>query len=409
MPIPVVTANMSLTEPGVGVTLSPSWALLMNANMATIDQHNHTTGMGVLVPVAGLNINADLPLNSHSLTLLNSAVFAGAVSGTPAVLSLYSNGTDLFYKDINGNAIRLTQAGGPASGTGNIQGLPSTPTGDAGILWVNAQSTFQLLKDSGAVGANLDAGTLIVRYPGSYPTPSGNYIALQAPTALATGYALTMSATLPATAAALLLTSASGVQSYLSKGSANTVLRVNGAGTALEYSTIDTANITDSAVTSAKIADGAVTASKLSLSFNTVQVSFSTTTITATTGDVSSAVTGASTSLTASGTKPIVVSMAPPGGTGTANALKMVLSNNGLNLASGLLTITAGGVDYTYEFQAPAGSGDETMWPLPTYLLIPSPAAGSFSVSMSITLKGAAGGTGSMSITAGTLQVSEFI
>jgi hypothetical protein len=70
-----------------------------------------------------------------------------------------------------------------------------------------------------------------------------------------------MSATLPATAAALLLTSASGVQSYLSKGSANTVLRVNGAGTALEYSTIDTANITDSAVTSAKIADGAVTAS----------------------------------------------------------------------------------------------------------------------------------------------------
>jgi hypothetical protein len=78
-------------------------------------------------------------------------VFAGAVSGTPSVLSLYSNGTDLFYKDVNGNAIRLTEAGGPTSGTGNIQGLPSNPTGDAGILWVNAQSTFQLLKDSGTL------------------------------------------------------------------------------------------------------------------------------------------------------------------------------------------------------------------------------------------------------------------
>lgn len=198
MPSPVITPNMSLTEPAIGSTLSPGWAMLLNNNFVTIDQHDHTPGNGVSIPPAGLNINSDLTFQRNNLLDLNSAVFGGSVVGTPSVLSIYSNGTDFFFKDISGNSIQLTKAGGPNAGTGNIQGLPSTPVGGAGISWVNGQSTFQFLVDAGTVGANIDAGTVILRYPGSYPTPAGtNFIALQVPPSISSGYAITLPAVLP--------------------------------------------------------------------------------------------------------------------------------------------------------------------------------------------------------------------
>lgn len=197
MASPVITPNMNLIEPGVGSTLSPTWAQDLNANMGTIDQHDHSNGSGVKVTPAGLNINVDLPLNNNNLTKVNSLLFQGTVIGTPSILSIYSNGTDFFFKDVNGVPIQLTKSGGPNAGTGNIQNLPSTPTGGAGISWINGQSTFQFLADPGTVGANIDSGAVIIRYPGSYPTPSGNYIAIQAPVALASGFSLTLPATLP--------------------------------------------------------------------------------------------------------------------------------------------------------------------------------------------------------------------
>ena len=196
MPSPFVTPNMGLSEPAVGGTLSPSWALLLNADMGIIDQHNHTPGFGVQIPPSGLNINADLTFQDNNLLDLSSLVF-GTEPGSPANLSLYSNGTDLFYVDSTGHAIQLTANHQPNTSTGNIQGLPSSPDGNAGIAWVNSQSTFNLLADNGTLAANLNAGTIVLRYPGSYPTPSGDYIALQAPSGLATGYALTLPLALP--------------------------------------------------------------------------------------------------------------------------------------------------------------------------------------------------------------------
>jgi hypothetical protein len=395
MPSPVVTPNMSLTAPGVGVTTSPAWALLINADLSTIDQHNHTTGMGVPIPVAGLDIDADLPLNSHSITLLNSAVFAGAVSGTPSVLSLYSNGTDLFFKDVNGNAIRLTQAGGPTSGTGNIQGLPSTPTGDAGILWVNAQSTFQLLKDSGTVGANLDAGTLVIRYPGSYPTPSGNYIALKAPTSLATGLSYTLPGTLPGAADALLLTNASGVQSFLAKGTANTVLRVNSGGTTLEYSTIDTANITNLAVTGAKIADGTISNSKLAVPNSASNTFSGTSTSTSTTvGTLSFTPTG----------RPVLITISSTlaGGqlsatSNTAEANCYLTLNDGSNISGWRAASVAGSA---------LGVGVTVSVPL-SFSFFYTPSAGAKTYTLTLTDDGA-GGVHSCAITAGVITAIEF-
>jgi hypothetical protein len=214
MSSPYITPNMFLTEPAVGSTLSPSWALLLNADLGIIDQHNHTPGYGV-----------QITFQDHNLLDLSSLVF-GTEPGSPANLSLYSNGTDLFYVDSTGHAIQLTLNHQPNTSTGNIQGLPSSPVGDAGISWVNAQSTFQFLQDSGSVGANIDVGTLVLRYPGSYPTPSGHYIALEAPSSLATGYAFTFPSTLPPINNSFLSSSTAGTLSYIQAD--GTILEVSG-------------------------------------------------------------------------------------------------------------------------------------------------------------------------------------
>jgi hypothetical protein len=50
---------MTISLPTVGVTAGPTYASLVNAAFETVDAHDHTTGKGVQVPTAGININAN--------------------------------------------------------------------------------------------------------------------------------------------------------------------------------------------------------------------------------------------------------------------------------------------------------------------------------------------------------------
>lgn len=190
----VITPNMNLIQPAIGNTPSPTWASDLNADMSSIDSHDHSSGKGVSITPDGINISADLPFNSNNATLLRSARFA--TQTVPLALGsdlicAYAVGTagDLYWNDNNGNQIQITASGGIAGSPGSIANL----TSPAAATWVSADATFVWTRASN-VAANMDAGTLIVRYPGSYPAPSGNYIAIQAPTTLSSGYAITLPA-----------------------------------------------------------------------------------------------------------------------------------------------------------------------------------------------------------------------
>lgn len=271
-----LSPNMNLTIPTTGVDPGPTYAQDINNCLTLIDAHNHSPGYGEQVTPAGININTDLPMNSHNLTLVNTLSYTGAAVGTPSILSVYTNGTDLFYKDASANSIQLTRAGGPNAGTGNIQNLPSTPTGGAGISWVNAQNTFQFLSDAGTVGANRDGAALIIRYPGSYPTPSGNYISLQAPTTLSTGFAFTLPATLPGASGAFLTSTTSGTLSYtnvdnstLTIGSNQIKVATGGiTSTQIAARTIVTNNIALQAVTTNEIANSTILGGNVAANIN---------------------------------------------------------------------------------------------------------------------------------------------
>lgn len=208
-----ISPNMNLTVPTVSVDPGPDWATNLNLSLTAIDQHDHSTGKGVQINPAGLNINSDLPLNQNNLTLARSLrlypnqSLLGLVSDLGC---LYRSGADLYYNDGSGTQIRITQSGSVTGAAGTITGLPS---GTASAVYNAVSGTF-IFQQATSTAANIDGGTLIIRYPGSYPSPSGNYIALEASSALATGYAITLPAALPAANGSLVTRSTAGVESY---------------------------------------------------------------------------------------------------------------------------------------------------------------------------------------------------
>lgn len=221
------TQNMGLSIPVVNVDPGPDWANNINASLTIVDGHTHLPGSGVQITSNAININADLPVNSFNLTSARSLRFtaqSGALSGGSDLGCLYEAGVDLYYNDGNGNQIRITQSGSVAGSAGTITGLPS---GTASASYQSGSGTFQFQQGT-STAANIDAATLIVRYPGSYPTPSGNYIALQAPSSLSSGYALTLPA-LPGAGNYTLGINSSGTLAPVSYDSIGTGMTSNGA------------------------------------------------------------------------------------------------------------------------------------------------------------------------------------
>lgn len=195
---------MSLPVPVPGVDPGPDWANNISACFSIVDSHNHTPGQGNLIPPSGLDINTDLTFQSNNATDLRSARFTPqvtALSGVADVGCLYEAGVDLYFNDGIGNQIRITQSGSVAGASGTITGLPS---GTASAAFSAATGTF-IFQQATSTGANVDAATYVLRYPGSYPTPVGNFIALQAPAALASGFSITFPAALPGSTLPMLL------------------------------------------------------------------------------------------------------------------------------------------------------------------------------------------------------------
>ncbi len=250
----VTTSNMGLVLPVPTVELGPAWAAELNNALQLVDAHDHSAGKGVQITPAGINITADLPMMSNNLTQVRSTRYisnsAPLVASGSDVLAVYVSGVDLYYNDGSGNQVRITQGGSVTGSAGTITGLPS---GTASASFVAGTGTFEFLQAT-STAANMDAGTYILRYPGSYPTPSGNYIALQAPSSLASGYALFLPP-LPAANNTLLSIATTGVIS------ASLVL--DGTTIGISGSTIGVIGVPALAITTAMIANQAVTAAKI--------------------------------------------------------------------------------------------------------------------------------------------------
>lgn len=196
------TVNMSLTLPVVGSTSGPEYAELNNAAFEEIDVHDHTSGKGVKVPTAGININEDLSFAGFSPTSLESAVFQ-EVAGTPASRSVYVSSGNLYFKNGSGTAVQITSGSSVAGTPGTISNL-----GDGG-----SSAVFSDLAEdfswyfSGTSLAAFNIGDLRL-YPFDGINSYTNFIALKSPTVLSSNYSLTLPTALPASTSFVQVSSA---------------------------------------------------------------------------------------------------------------------------------------------------------------------------------------------------------
>lgn len=234
-----ITPNMSLVLPGVGTQAGPQYATDVNNSLSIIDTHNHTPGSGVLIPTAGLNIDNTLSFNTFGasdLQRLSLDAQASPLSGATFPTSLYASGVDLYFNDGSGNQIQITSSGQVNTATGNITGLSSPAaasyiSGSQKFLW-QANSTTD-------IPATMEGASVVVREQ----VAAGNGVTISAPTGLAANYTQTLPTALPSTTNALTLTNSSGAQSYLNKGAANEVVRMDSAGNNLGYSKVTQINM----------------------------------------------------------------------------------------------------------------------------------------------------------------------
>lgn len=191
MPNVISSASMLLPIPIVGTEPGPQYATDINSCLTIIDGHNHTPGLGVQVPTAGLNINADLSFGSNNAYNLRSVRFSP--QGSPLALAddlgcLYESGVDLYYNDGLGNQIRITQSGGVAGTPGSIANLVPP----ASASYVSLSSTF-VWQSAANTPANMDAASYIFRNL----TANSNGLTLEPPAAMGADYTITLPA-LPA-------------------------------------------------------------------------------------------------------------------------------------------------------------------------------------------------------------------
>lgn len=123
------TPDMNLVLPDPSITLGPLWAQLLNAALTLVDSHDHAPGNGTKVSPTGLNINSDLPFNSHSLRSgrLLELVDEGS---SPADLDvIYRVGTNLYWNNSSGFPVQIT--------SGNLVNAPGN-----GVISVNVVLTY---------------------------------------------------------------------------------------------------------------------------------------------------------------------------------------------------------------------------------------------------------------------------
>lgn len=174
----VTTPNMNLIQPTINVDSGLTWEQSMNSNASILDNHNHTSGNGVQIPPAGLNINTALPFNNNQATGLQASVYSAQAS-LATLLATYVIGNDLYYNDGAGNVIRVTSGGAVNATSSGISSGTASAAFSAGVLVVNSGSNTP---------ANIQGASILL----GNNTTGSNYLTLSPPSAMASNISQTL-------------------------------------------------------------------------------------------------------------------------------------------------------------------------------------------------------------------------
>lgn len=188
--------NLSLTLPTRGATGSGHWADVLDANTAKIDAHDHTSGKGLRIKSAALNIDGDVSFSSTwAITALNRVSLSAVVA--PIVnRSLFCKSADgeLYWLSATGTQVKMTSGSSlnVAAFTGGIGG---DYTAVAAAL--NYDDSAKRYTHKGAAGTNwarLQSGPVRIA---ELDTAETVFVEQAAPAALAASYTMTWPTALP--------------------------------------------------------------------------------------------------------------------------------------------------------------------------------------------------------------------
>jgi hypothetical protein len=199
--------NMGLITPTLGGD-SGTWDDKVNACFALIDAHDHTSGKGTAVPVAGLDIDDDIAMGGNAVTGLASLGFNAVTALTTGSKRLFVSAADneLYWRTNAGTNVKLTD-GSSINTTlvGGIVGDYSTAGAQVSYDSVNAIYTFKDHATPSKKWAKLASGPIRIY---EFGTTESVYVELDVATALAANYTITLPAALPARTSALTITAA---------------------------------------------------------------------------------------------------------------------------------------------------------------------------------------------------------
>lgn len=252
----IISPNMNLPVPVVGVDPGPDWANNVNSSLNLIDAHDHTSGSGVQITPSGLNINADLNIQSNNVTGLRSSRYVAqsmplSTGSSSDIGCVYVAGLDLYYNDISGNQVRITSGGGVAGSPGSISNLNSP----ASAAYVSGTGTF-VWQSNTNIAANMDAGSIILRN-----ITLGSFgVTLSPPNSLSSNYTITLP-TVPASTKIMSMDNAGTITSAVDADGAT--LQFSANTLSVKNSGVGTNQLADGSVTNVKLGAAAVTLSKI--------------------------------------------------------------------------------------------------------------------------------------------------
>lgn len=250
-----ISPNMFLVIPTVGATLGPQYAFDVNNSLTLVDTHDHTPGRGVQITPAGININDDLPLNNHNLTLVRAIQFSSQSSVSDLRAIYVKPGAevtpidDLWYRDGNGNEVQITSNGQVNATAASIPGQSY------------AAGTFIWKQGAGSTTpANFDIGSITLR-PNIAATSLG--ITISPPTTIASQYQVFMPL-VPGTGTKFMrLTSSGEMQATVDVD--NSTLEVASNTLQVKDAGITQAKLANNSVGTAQIIDQSIITNKLAL------------------------------------------------------------------------------------------------------------------------------------------------
>lgn len=201
-----ILPNMGLQLPELGGD-SGDWDDLLNDMFEVVDEHDHTAGKGVLIPTAGIDIDADLPFAGYGPTGLGKAAFNAVTALTSGSKTLFVSSADneLYWRTNAGVNVKLTN-GSSINTTlvGGIVGDYASVGAEVAYDDANDRYTFKQ-QGSPKPWARLASGDVRLY---EFNTTETVYVGLKAPAALASSYDVTLPLAVPASTAIVLMSSA---------------------------------------------------------------------------------------------------------------------------------------------------------------------------------------------------------